>query len=35
MQTMTLSANAVGMLRFEIKGWRAKYQECRLPAYMG
>ena len=28
-----LSANAVAVLRFEIKGWRAKNNERRLPAY--
>ena len=28
-----LSANAVAVLRFEIKGWRAKNKESRLPAY--
>ena len=33
MQTVTLSENAVAVLRFEIKGWRAKNQESRLPAY--
>jgi hypothetical protein len=33
MQTFTLSANAVAVLRFEIKGWRAKSKESRLPAY--
>jgi hypothetical protein len=30
---MTLSANAVAVLQFEIKGWRAKNPESRLPAY--
>jgi hypothetical protein len=33
MQTVTLSAHAVAVLRFEIKGWRAKNKESRLPAY--
>jgi hypothetical protein len=33
MQTITLSANAVAVLRFEIKGWGAKNPEGRLPAY--
>ena len=33
MQTMALSAGAVAVLRFEIKGWRAKNWESRLPAY--
>jgi hypothetical protein len=28
-----LSANAVAVLRFEIKGWRAKNGKSRLPAY--
>ena len=28
-----LSPNAVAVLRFEIKGWRAKNPESRLPAY--
>jgi hypothetical protein len=28
-----LSANAVAVLRFEIKGWRAKDDAGRLPAY--
>ena len=28
-----LSADAVAVLRFEIKGWRAKNKESRLPAY--
>jgi hypothetical protein len=32
-QTISLSANAVAVLRFEIKGWRAKNHESRLPAY--
>ncbi len=30
---MQLSANALAVLRFEIKGWRAKNKESRLPAY--
>jgi len=33
MQTLTLSANAVAVLRFEIRGWRAKNPAGRLPAY--
>ena len=33
MKTMTLSANAVAVLRFEIKGWPAKNPVSRLPAY--
>jgi hypothetical protein len=33
MQTLTLSENAVAVLRFEIKGWRAKNGPSRLPAY--
>jgi hypothetical protein len=33
MQTVTLSADAVAVLRFEIKGWRAKNKESRLQAY--
>lgn len=33
MQTIALSADAVAVLRFEIKGWRAKNKEGRLPAY--
>jgi hypothetical protein len=33
MQTVTLSENAVAVLRFEIKGWRPKNNESRLPAY--
>jgi hypothetical protein len=33
MQTVTLSANAVAVLRFEISGWRAKNPASRLPAY--
>ena len=33
MQTVTLSENAIAVLRFEIKGWRAKNKESRLPAY--
>jgi hypothetical protein len=33
MQTIVLSANAVAVLRFEIKGWRAKNKGSRLPAY--
>jgi hypothetical protein len=28
-----LSENAFAVLRFEIKGWRPKNQESRLPAY--
>jgi hypothetical protein len=31
--TIVLSANAVAVLRFEIKGWRAKNPERRVPAY--
>jgi len=30
---IALSENAVAVLRFEIKGWRAKNTEGRLPAY--
>ena len=33
MQTVKLSANAVAVLRFEIKGWTAKDPGRRLPAY--
>jgi hypothetical protein len=33
MQTVTLSANAVAVLRFEIRGWRSKAPARRLPAY--
>jgi hypothetical protein len=33
MQTMTLSADAVAVLRFEIRGWKAKNSASRLPAY--
>jgi hypothetical protein len=33
MQTIVLSADAVAVLRFEIKGWRAKNKGSRLPAY--
>ncbi len=33
MQTIALSESAVAVLRFEIKGWRAKNRESRLPAY--
>ena len=33
MQTIVLSADAVAVLRFEIKGWRAKNKASRLPAY--
>jgi len=33
MQTVTLSANAVAVLRFEIRGWKAKPPASRLPAY--
>jgi hypothetical protein len=33
MQTIALSADAVAVLRFEIKGWRAKNKGSRLPAY--
>jgi hypothetical protein len=33
MQTIALSETAVAVLRFEIKGWRAKNKESRLPAY--
>jgi len=29
---IALSENAVAVLRFEIKGWRAKNNESRLPA---
>ncbi len=32
MQTETLSANAVAALRFELKGWKAKNPDTRLPA---
>jgi len=30
---IALSENAIAVLRFEIKGWQAKNQESRLPAY--
>ena len=33
MQTITLSAQAVAVLRFEIRGWKAKDPAHRLPAY--
>jgi hypothetical protein len=33
MQTVTLSENAVAVLRFEIKGWRPENNEGRLAAY--
>ncbi len=33
MQTVTLSATAVAVLRFEIRGWKAKDPAGRLPAY--
>jgi hypothetical protein len=33
MQTVRLSANAVAALRFEIRGWRPRRPESRLPAY--
>jgi hypothetical protein len=33
MQTVTLSASAVAVLRFEIRGWKAKNPAMRLPAY--
>ena len=33
MQTVALSANAVAVLRFEVRGMRAKRKESRLPAY--
>ena len=33
MQTITLSAEAVAVLRFEIRGWKAKDPARRLPAY--
>ena len=33
MQTITLSESAVGVLRFEIRGWKAKRKEARLAAY--
>ncbi len=33
MQTMTLSATAVAVLRFEIRGWKSKNPASRLPAY--
>jgi hypothetical protein len=33
MQTVTLSAKAVAVLRFEIRGWKAKDPAGRLPAY--
>jgi hypothetical protein len=32
-ETVTLSENAVAALRFEIRGWRPKRPESRLPAY--
>ncbi len=33
MTTITLSANAVAVLRFEIRGWKGKDPARRLPAY--
>jgi hypothetical protein len=33
METITLSAEAVATLRFEIKGWKNKIREIDLPAY--
>jgi hypothetical protein len=33
MQTITLSAQAVAVLRFEVRGWKAKDPAGRLPAY--
>jgi hypothetical protein len=33
MQTVTLSERAVAVLRFEIKGWKSRKPESRLPAY--
>jgi hypothetical protein len=33
MQIVRLSANAVAVLRFAIRGWRPKRPESRLPAY--
>ena len=33
MQTITLSEAAVAVLRFEVRGWKAKRKESRLPAY--
>ena len=33
MQTVTLSATAVAVLRFEIRGWKARDSASRLPAY--
>jgi hypothetical protein len=33
MQAITLSANAVTVLRFEIKGYRSRVKGSRLPAY--
>ena len=33
MQTVALSANAVAVLRFEIRGWKAKDPAGRLSAY--
>src|SRR6516225_5758966 len=33
MQDVTLSAEAVAVLRFEIRGWKAKDPERRRPAY--
>ena len=33
MQTVTLSEAAVAVLRFEIRGWKAKRKEDRLAAY--
>ena len=33
MPTITLSAQAVAVLRFEIRGWKAKDPASRLPAY--
>jgi hypothetical protein len=32
MHTVKLSANAVAVIRFELKGWRAKNKGSRLPA---
>ena len=32
-ETITLSASAVAVLRFEIKGYRSRVKESRLPAY--
>ena len=33
METIALSANAVGVLRFRVKQWPMKVRECDLSAY--